>query len=139
MILGEIIRQYRTEHGISQRDFAKLCGMSNAYISMLEKNRNTKTGLPVVPSLETIKTVADTIGVSLTNILEMLGDEPLSLDSSIPTPSAREDFTDLTSTEKTLVSTFRTLNPNGRQLALTTMQSFAANPDLTQDTASKAG
>ena len=59
--------------------------------------------------------------------------------STAPTPSSREDFTDLTSIEKTLVSTFRTLNPNGQQLALTTMQSFAANPDLIKDTASKAG
>lgn len=81
MTLGEIIRQYRIEHGMSQRDFAKRCGMSNAYISMLENNRNTKTGLPVVPSLETIKTVADTMGVTLTNMLEMLGDEPLLLDT----------------------------------------------------------
>ena len=81
MILGEIIRQYRTEHGMSQRDFAKQCGMSNAYISMLENNRNTKTGLPVVPSLETIKTVADTMGITLTSMLEMLGDAPLSLDT----------------------------------------------------------
>ena len=81
MTLGEIIRQYRMEHGMSQRDFAKQCGMSNAYISMLENNRNTKTGLPVVPSLETIKTAADTMGVTLTSMLEMLGDAPLSLDT----------------------------------------------------------
>lgn len=81
MILGEIIRQYRMEHGMSQRDFAKQCRMSNAYISMLENNRNTKTGLPVVPSLETIKTVADTMGITLTSMLEMLGDAPLSLDT----------------------------------------------------------
>lgn len=90
MILGEIIKQYRIAHGLSQRDFAKQCGMSNAYISMLENNRNTKTGMPVVPSLETIKTVADTMGVTLTNVLELLEDEPLSLDAQTAPASQPE-------------------------------------------------
>ncbi len=58
-----------------------MCGMSNAYISMLENNKNPKTGLPVVPSLTAIKNVANAIGVPLNDVLEMMGDVPVSLSS----------------------------------------------------------
>lgn len=44
MTLGEIIVKYRLEHGLSQRQFALRCGLSNGYIAMIEKNRNPATG-----------------------------------------------------------------------------------------------
>ena len=40
MILGELIKTYRTEHHMSMDDFAKKCGLSKAYISILERNIN---------------------------------------------------------------------------------------------------
>jgi transcriptional regulator with XRE-family HTH domain len=40
MTLGEYIKKYRSEHGLSQRQFANLCGVSNGYASMLEKGMN---------------------------------------------------------------------------------------------------
>ena len=79
MTLGEIVREYREEKGLSQRDFAKQCGMSNAYISMLENNRNTKTGMPVVPSLTAIRKVASAMRITLNDVLEKMGDTPVSL------------------------------------------------------------
>lgn len=79
MTLGEIVREYREEKGLSQRDFAKQCGMSNAYISMLENNRNTKTGMPVVPSLTAIRKVASAMCITLNDVLEKMGDTPVSL------------------------------------------------------------
>lgn len=79
MTLGEVVKEFREEHGLSQRDFAKQCGMSNAYISMLESNRNTRTGLPVVPSLTAIRNVASAMGITLNDILEKMGDAPVSL------------------------------------------------------------
>lgn len=47
MTVGDLIVNYRAEHNISQRKFASLCGMSNAYLSMVEHNRNPQTGKPV--------------------------------------------------------------------------------------------
>lgn len=79
MTLGEVVVEYRKAHNISQRSFAKMCGMSNAYISMLENNRNAKTGLPIVPSLTAIKNVARAMDVPLNDVLEMMGDVPVSL------------------------------------------------------------
>ena len=79
MTLGEVVVEYRKAHNISQRSFAKMCGMSNAYISMLENNRNAKTGLPIVPSLTAIKNVARAMGTPLNDVLEMMGDVPVAL------------------------------------------------------------
>ena len=56
MTLGEIIRQYGEDHSISQ--LIKDSGLSKAYIYMLMNNKNNK-GEPIVPSLETIKKVAE--------------------------------------------------------------------------------
>lgn len=55
MTLRELVMDFRKEHGISQRQFANMCGLSNGYISMLERNSNPKTGLPVTPSLTALK------------------------------------------------------------------------------------
>ena len=42
MTLSEFIKQYREEHKMSMDDFAKVCDLSKPYISMLEKNKNSK-------------------------------------------------------------------------------------------------
>lgn len=44
MTLSDFVKEYRKEHDLSQRQFAAICGLSNGYISMLEKNMNPKTG-----------------------------------------------------------------------------------------------
>ena len=48
MTLGELIQEYRKEHGMSQRQFAIACQLSNGYISMLERGENPKTKTPDV-------------------------------------------------------------------------------------------
>ena len=62
MILGELIKTYRTEHHMSMDDFAKKCGLSKAYISILERNINPVNGKSPIPSLETIKSVSGAMG-----------------------------------------------------------------------------
>ena len=47
MTLGELIQEYRKEHGMSQRQFAIACQLSNGYISMLERGENPKTKTPM--------------------------------------------------------------------------------------------
>ena len=58
MTLKDLIAEYRNEHGLSQRQFATACGLSNGYISMLEKGLNPNTKLPVTPSLPKLKQLA---------------------------------------------------------------------------------
>lgn len=68
--LGEIIRSYCTEHHMSFRQFSEKSGITSGYLSMLVNNRNPKTGQPPVPSLKTYNKVADTMGISISDILQ---------------------------------------------------------------------
>ncbi len=75
MILGEIIKEYREKNHLSQRDFAKRCGLSYTYISALEKNIDYRSGKPISPTLETVKSVAKGINMSIDELLKTLDDE----------------------------------------------------------------
>lgn len=79
MTLGEIIKKYRTERGISMDTFSEKSGISKAYISLLEKNRHPKTGKPIAPSIQSIKQAADGMGMDFNILFSMLdGDVDIS-------------------------------------------------------------
>ena len=75
MYLGDLIKQYRKKHKLSQRDFAKLCNLSHTYIAALEKNIDSRTGKPIAPTLDTVKYVAKAMQMSIENVLHLLEDE----------------------------------------------------------------
>lgn len=79
MTLKEIVVAFRTEHSMSQRQFAALCGLSNGYISMLEKNLNPKTGMPLTPSLPVLKKLAQGMDLSLNELFLQADDMPVDL------------------------------------------------------------
>lgn len=83
MTLSDFVKEYRKDHDLSQRQFAAICGLSNGYISMLEKNLNPKTGLPLTPSLSALKKIADGMGIPLGDMLTVVDDMPVELLSSI--------------------------------------------------------
>lgn len=70
MTLGDCIREYREEHDMSQRQFADKSGISNAYISMLEKNINPKTGEPPAASYDVYAKVAAMLRISVHELME---------------------------------------------------------------------
>lgn len=74
MHLGEIIYNYRQENHVSMEEFAKLAGLSKPYISMLEKNQNSRTGKPIVPSVSTLKKVAHVLNMTFDQIIRKLDD-----------------------------------------------------------------
>lgn len=90
MTLSDFVKEYRKEHDLSQRQFAAICGLSNGYISMLEKNMNPKTGLPLTPSLSALKKISDGMGISLADMLTTVDDMPVELLSDISEDSANE-------------------------------------------------
>ena len=47
MKIGEIVKKYREEHGLSMRQFAKLSGLSHAYIPLIERGTN-HNGEPLI-------------------------------------------------------------------------------------------
>lgn len=79
MKLGDLIRDYREQHDLSQRQFAVICGLSNGYISMLERGENPKTHKPVTPTLPQLKKLADGMGTTIMDVLDTVEDMPIDL------------------------------------------------------------
>lgn len=79
MTLKDLIMEYRSERSLSQRQFAAACGLSNGYISMLEKGQNPSTKLPVTPTLPKLKQLAAGMGMTLTDLLVKVDDMPVEL------------------------------------------------------------
>ena len=88
MTLGDVIKTYRMEHSLSMDEFAKRSGLSKGYISMLEKNRNPKTGKPIIPSILTYQSVAKAMSTSVDILMRTVDKEQLvSLEQS-PAPAS---------------------------------------------------
>lgn len=81
MNIGEMIKLYRTKTKLSLRDFAEKCGTSHSYISMLENEKNSKTGEPIVPSLSALQKIAKGLEISLNELISICDDMPVSLNT----------------------------------------------------------
>lgn len=72
MFIGELIKKYRTDYELSQRDFAKRCNLSHTYIAALEKNIDPRTGKPIAPTLEAVKNIAYAMNMDIEDLLKIL-------------------------------------------------------------------
>ena len=78
MKLSEIIKKYRKEHDLSQRQMGARCGLSTGYISLIEKEINPQTGKvektdiegQTVQVLENLKAVLEAAGCSLEKVVK---------------------------------------------------------------------
>ena len=95
MTLGDVIKTYRTEHSLSMDEFAKRSGLSKGYISMLEKNRNPKTGKPIIPAILTYQSVAKAMSTSVDILMRTVDKEQLVSLEQPPAP-ASDDLPALT-------------------------------------------
>lgn len=87
MTLSEILTDYLREHKMSQREFAKRCNLTNGYIAMLVKNRNPRTGAPIIPTLATLNQLAKGMGMTIDQLIATADDMPVRLsDVAEPTP-----------------------------------------------------
>lgn len=64
--VGQRIRNYRTNLGLSQEKLAEMSGCHPTYIGQLERGEKNAT-------LESIERIADALGVSLSRFFEKLG------------------------------------------------------------------
>lgn len=72
--LGQLIKDYRQSHdNMSLRDFAGKCGVSHSYIDKLEKGIDTRTGKPVVPTLDTIEKISKALNMPVEQVLMEIG------------------------------------------------------------------
>lgn len=74
MTLAELIKKYRSEHGMSMREFGRKCGFSNAYISVLESGVNPNTGEILKPTLATYQKIATAMGITIDSLFSILQD-----------------------------------------------------------------
>ncbi len=124
MTLKDLIIEYRNDHGLSQRQFATACGLSNGYISMLEKEMNPNTKLPVTPTLPKLKQLASGMGMSLTDLLVKVDDMPVELilddaDSKKLVPEIEDEL------DAEILKIISGLTPEKKQQALSYIQYLA--------------
>jgi len=73
MTLGELLKQYRKAKDLSQRDFARQCGLSHSLVSILEMGVNPQTGKKPEPDLVTYKKLAIGMNRSVQDLFNDLG------------------------------------------------------------------
>lgn len=66
MMLGEVIKEYRKEKGLSLRSFAERIGCSYEYIRLIEAGRRRK------PNYELISKVANEMNISFGDLIGIL-------------------------------------------------------------------
>ena len=96
MTLGDCVKEYRDSRDLSQRQFAELCDLSNAYISVLEKNVNPKTGEAPAPTYGVYKKIAGAMGISVQSLMEKADESAVSLGSNILVEMQSEPFSEET-------------------------------------------
>lgn len=75
MKLSELLRRYREENLISQRELARRCGLSNSLISLMEMGRNPQTGREMSPDLETYQKLARGMQTTVHDLFNRLGND----------------------------------------------------------------
>lgn len=79
MKLGKIIKTYRDEKNLTQTEFGDRAGLTKAYISMLERNKNSRNGQPLTPTVETLRKVSNVMGINLGDLLLKMEDEYINV------------------------------------------------------------
>lgn len=84
MHIKDMIINYRTENRYSQRAFAAKCGLSNGYVSMLEKNVNPSTGRPPVYTYATLQKLAYGMDMDVNDLIKSVDNLPIYTGQSLP-------------------------------------------------------
>ena len=71
--LGDLTKKYRKAHKMGMGPFAKKCGLSKAYIAILESGVRPDTKKPPVPSLETILAISLAMEMDCNDVMEKIG------------------------------------------------------------------
>lgn len=79
MNIGKIVKDYRQKNKISMSEMAKRCKVSKAYIGFLEAGVNPSTGKPIIPGIRTVNSIATGMGMTLDDLIALMGDDEISL------------------------------------------------------------
>lgn len=130
MTLGDVIAEYRRTHDLSQRQFAQMAGLSNSYISQLEKNRNPTTGKAFVPTVANLQRIARVMGITMHDLFAVIDDMPVELQevaaTDAPTPAATSAQSP---EEERILAIMRQLNPDGQARLIEQAEFFASKDE----------
>ena len=72
MYIGEIIKEYRAKHKLSQRAFASMANVTAAYVSALENIYNPRNNKPYSVTTEKARDIANGMNMSVDELLSKL-------------------------------------------------------------------
>ena len=73
MRIGEMIKRFRDENGITQQTFADHCEVSKSYVSLLESGKSTRSDEPIIPSIEVAHRIASYMKISIDSLFDSDG------------------------------------------------------------------
>ena len=115
MTLGEFIADYIEVHHMSIRSFAAMTGISPQQISNIMKGIGNN-GKPMTSTMTTYKKVADAVGMSERDFLNMLNDNvTVNPESSLSLLRESQTFPALPAEDQQLLDRFHELNEDGRR------------------------
>ena len=93
MDLGNVIKNIRKQKGLTQSEFASLCGITQTYLSQIETNSKE-------PNLSTLKSIGEKLNVPLPILFF------LSMTENDIQPNKRKAFQIVSPSVKSLVNEF---------------------------------
>lgn len=124
MTLKDLVIKYRADNGLSQRQFALQCGLSNGYISMLEKGINPSTGAKITPTLPALSKLATGMHTTLNELFTLVDD----MDVDVKTPALSEED-GLASVDMEIISLLAGLSDAKKQQAISFLRFLAAREE----------
>ena len=124
MTLKDLVIKYRADNGLSQRQFALQCGLSNGYISMLEKGINPSTGAKITPTLQALNKLAAGMHTTLNELFTLVDD----MDVDVKTPALSEED-GLASVDMEIISLLVGLSDAKKQQAISFLRFLAASEE----------
>lgn len=115
MTLGNLIKNYRKEHSLSQQAFADMAGLSKAYISILERNFNPVNKKHPIPSVITIKSVATAMNADFNDIIAIL-DPDTQVSISAEDQLSSNILPQIDASEENLLEKYRNLDGYGKEV-----------------------
>ena len=125
MTLKDLVIKYRADNGLSQRQFALQCGLSNGYISMLEKGINPSTGAKITPTLPALSKLATGMHTTLNELFTLVDD----MDVDVKTPALSEED-GLASVDMEIISLLAGLSDAKKQQAISFLRFLAASEEM---------
>ena len=124
MTLKDLVIKYRADNGLSQRQFALQCGLSNGYISMPEKGINPSTGAKITPTLPALSKLATGMHTTLNELFTLVDD----MDVDVKTPALSEED-GLASVDMEIISLLAGLSDAKKQQAISFLRFLAASEE----------